>query len=135
VADFIAAVGSPALGFNQDPVNLVGSLEAAYDTSALIDASFDALGAITIGAHAKDFRVVDGLLPCFEEAEIGSGLLDHVTFLRRMQSAAPNAHVLIEHLPQDRFADARRALLGFAEQAGAAFAGRVLGAEAPVLRE
>ena len=29
---FITAVDSPALGFNQDPVNLIGSLEQAYDT-------------------------------------------------------------------------------------------------------
>ena len=32
VQEFIEAVGSPALGFNQDPVNFVGCLEDAYDT-------------------------------------------------------------------------------------------------------
>jgi sugar phosphate isomerase/epimerase len=118
VRAFLEAVDSPALGFNQDPVNLVGSLDDAYDTTRLIDESFDLLGAWTIGAHAKDVRVVDGLLPRFEEAEIGDGLLDHVTFLRRMQSAAPDAHVLIEHLPADRFPAARRALMAFAAEAG-----------------
>jgi len=118
VRAFIEAVDSPALGFNQDPVNLVGCLEDAYDTTRLINESFDLLGAWTIGAHAKDVRVVDGLLPHFEEAEIGDGLLDHVTLLARMQAVAPDAHVLIEHLPAARFGPARRALLGFADQAG-----------------
>jgi len=121
VLEYIAAVGSPALGFNQDPVNLVGSLDQAWDTTALIDACFDLLGRHTIGAHAKDVRVVDGLLPHLEEAEIGRGLIDHVTFLRRMQAAAPDAHVLIEHLPMDRFPAAREAFLAFSHQAGVAW--------------
>ena len=121
VRDFIDAVGSPALGFNQDPVNLVGSLEVAWDTTALVDECFDLLGAHTIGAHAKDVRVVDGLFPGFAETEIGTGVLDHVTFLRRMQQVAPDAHVLIEHLPADRFPAAVQALTAFATEAGVAW--------------
>ena len=39
--DFIVAVGSPALGFNQDPVNLVGSLDDAYDSTRLVNESFE----------------------------------------------------------------------------------------------
>ena len=73
VKEFIDAVGSPALGFNQDPVNLVGTLEDAWDTTRLVNECFDVLGAHTIGAHAKDVRIVDGLFPGFEEAEIGVG--------------------------------------------------------------
>lgn len=118
VKAFFEAVDSPALGFNQDPVNLVGSLDDAFDTTRLIDETFDLLGGWTIGAHAKDVRIVDGLLPHFEEAEIGDGLLDHVTLLRRMQAVAPEAHVLIEHIPPERFARARRALLAFGQRAG-----------------
>jgi sugar phosphate isomerase/epimerase len=118
VLDLMQAVDSPALGFNQDPVNLVGTLEIAWDTTTLIDSCFELLGPYTIGAHAKDVRIVDGLFPGFEEAEIGQGLLDHVTMLRRMQEVAPEAHVLIEHLPADRFPAAVAALSGFAQQAG-----------------
>lgn len=121
VREFIEAVGSPALGFNQDPVNLVGTLEDAWDTTRLVHECFDVLGEHTIGAHAKDVRIVDGLFPGFEEAEIGVGLLDHVTFLRRLQAVAPDAHVLIEHLPQDRFPAAVRALTAFATEAGVAW--------------
>ncbi len=62
VKAFIDAVASPALGFNQDPVNLVGCLEDAWDTTRLVNECFDVLGEHTIGAHAKDVRIVDGLL-------------------------------------------------------------------------
>lgn len=118
IRDYFDAVASPALGFNQDPVNLVGTLEDAWDTTSLVNACFDLLGDVTIGAHAKDVRIVDGLFPGFEEAEIGHGLLDHVTMLRRMQEVAPSAHVLIEHLPADRFPAAVVALTACAREAG-----------------
>ncbi len=118
VKDLIDAVGSPALGFNQDPVNLVGTLEDAWDTTRLLDECFDVLGDHTIGAHTKDVRVVDGLFPGFEEVSIGQGLIDHVTYLRRLQQVAPDAHILIEHLPQDRFPAAVRAIAAYAREAG-----------------
>lgn len=118
VRDFIDAVGSPALGFNQDPVNFVSGLEDAYDTTTFLQPFFDLLGDVTLGAHAKDFKVVDQLLIHFEEEEIGSGLMDHVTFLRNMQEVCPKGHVLIEHLPPDRFADAIRNFKGYSEKAG-----------------
>ncbi len=130
VRRYIEAVGSPALGFNQDPVNLVGTLEDAWDTTRLVNECFDLLGPYTIGAHAKDVRIVDGLLPGFEEVDIGTGALDHVTFLRRMQQAAPDAHVLIEHLPPERFPAAAAALRGYARTAGVTWDGETGPADA-----
>ena len=118
VRDFIEAVGSPALGFNQDPVNFVGSLEDAYDTPRLLAEFFDLVGGHTLGAHAKDFTVVDQLMVRFEEAEIGSGLLDHMTFLQGMQRVCPTGHVLIEHLPPERYAAAAVEYRRYAPMAG-----------------
>ena len=106
VRDFVDAVGMPALGFNQDPVNFVGSLEDALDMPRFLLEFFDLLGDVTIGAHAKDFRVMEQLLVGFEEVEIGSGLLDHEMFLQHMQRSCPEGHVLIEHIPPDRYAAA-----------------------------
>lgn len=104
--DFIDAVGSPALGFNQDPVNFVASLDEAYELKPFLQEFFDLLGHVTWGAHAKDFQVMDKLLVHLEEEEIGSGLIPHDYFLTEMQKCAPDAHVLIEHLPENRYADA-----------------------------
>ncbi len=118
VRDFVDAVGMPALGFNQDPVNFVGSLEDALDMPRFLGEFFDLLGDVTIGAHAKDFRVVEQLLVGFEEVEIGSGMLDHETFLRGMERACPEAHVLIEHIPPDRYAAAAERYREIAARAG-----------------
>jgi len=68
----------------------------AYASTSLLNDLFDQLGDVTIAAHAKDFTVVEGLLPHFEEAVIGEGMLDQDTFLRRMLSVRPDAHVLID---------------------------------------
>ena len=105
--EFFDAVGSPAMGFNMDPVNYIGGLDEAYDSTSLLNDLFDQLGDVTIAAHAKDFTVIEGLLPHFEEAVIGRGLLDQETFLRRMRLARPGAHVLIEHLPDELVPAAR----------------------------
>ena len=118
VRDFIDAVGMPALGFNQDPVNFVGSLEDALDMPRFLGEFFELLGEVTIGAHAKDFRVVDQLLVGFDETEIGSGLLDHEMFLLNMQRVCPDGHVLIEHLPQDRYGAAAEKYREIAARAG-----------------
>ena len=118
VRDFIEAVGSSALGFNQDPVNFIGSLEDAYDTSRLLSEFFDLTGEFTLGAHAKDFTVVDQLMVRFEEAEIGSGMLDQVAFLQGMQRVCPEGHVLIEHLPPQRYAAAAVEYRKYASIAG-----------------
>ena len=116
--DLIEAVGSPALGFNQDPVNFVGSLEDAYDIPRFLADFFDLLGERTLGAHAKDFTVVDQLMMRFEEVEIGSGMLDHVAFLQGMRRVCPEGHVLIEHLPPDRYAAAALEYRKYAAMAG-----------------
>lgn len=104
VKDFIDAVGSPALMFNMDPVNFVGSVEQAYDTTALLNDFYDLLPDRILGAHAKDFTLLDRLLPHFEESIIGQpeSQLDQEAFLLGMQRVCPDAHILIEHLPDDK---------------------------------
>ncbi|MFW6175173.1 MAG: sugar phosphate isomerase/epimerase family protein, partial [Chloroflexota bacterium] len=108
--EFVDAVGSKALGFNMDPVNYVASLDDAYDTTGLLNRLYDQLGHVIVGAHAKDFQVNEQLLPCFREEIIGSGLMDHETFLKRMQESCPSGHVLIDHLPNEKIPAARDGL-------------------------
>ena len=69
VRDFFDAVGMEALGFNQDPVNFVSSLDDALDMPRFQVGFFELLGDVTIGAHAKDFRIVEQLMVGFEEAD------------------------------------------------------------------
>lgn len=121
VKDFIDAAGSPNLGFNMDPVNFVGSIEQAYDTTSLQREFYDLLPDRIFGAHAKDFRLVDALLPRFEEEVIGRGMLDQHEFLTGMQEVCPDGHVLIEHLPDELVPAAAQGLRRAAESAGIVF--------------
>ncbi|MEX0927615.1 MAG: sugar phosphate isomerase/epimerase family protein [Dehalococcoidia bacterium] len=118
VRDFIDAVGSKALAFNMDPVNFVGSIEQAYDTTTLLNEFYDLLPDRIVGAHAKDFTLVEKLLPHFEEAIIGRGMLDQETFLQGMQRVCPTGHILVEHLPDEKVPIAADGLRKAAKRAG-----------------
>lgn len=120
VRDLIDAVGSPMLKFNMDPVNFIGSIEAAYGNTDLLNEFYELLPDRILGAHAKDFTLIDGLLPRFEETIIGQpeSMLDQATFLHGMERVCPDAHILIEHLPDDKVPLAAEGLKREAEQAG-----------------
>jgi sugar phosphate isomerase/epimerase len=120
VRDFIDAVGSKSLCFNMDPVNFVGSIEQAYDTTSLLNEFYDLLPDRIIGAHAKDFTLVAALLPRFEEEIIGrpGAMLDEETFLLGMQRVCPTGHILIEHLPDEKVPIAAEGLRAAAKRAG-----------------
>ena len=70
------------MGFNQDPVNFISSIEQAYNTKEFLEDFFTLLGEYTLGAHLKDFKIIDALLLRFEEELLGSGMMDQVYFLK-----------------------------------------------------
>jgi sugar phosphate isomerase/epimerase len=118
--DLIDAVGSKSLGLNMDPVNFVDSLDTAFDTTTLINEFYRLIPDRILGAHAKDFTVVDALLPHFEESIIGQpeSLLDNEALLVGLQKVNPKAHVLVEHLPDDKIPVAAAGIRKVAEKAG-----------------
>lgn len=120
VRDLIDAVGSPALKLNMDPVNFIGSIEDIYDNTKLLNEFYELLPDRILGAHAKDITLIDGLLPKFEESIIGQpeSMLDQATFLQGMQRVCPDAHILIEHLPDEKIPLAAEGLKREAQQAG-----------------
>lgn len=123
VREVLDRVGSPALRFNADPVNLVATLDQAYDSTALVNELFDTLGDVIAAAHVKDVTVGDRLVVHIEECVPGYGYLDQELFLRRFEACCPRGVALIEHLPADRVPEARRAMLEFAARAALAFEG------------
>jgi sugar phosphate isomerase/epimerase len=118
VREAIERVGSPAMRFNADPVNFVGTLADVYDSAPLLNRLFDLLGPFTVAAHAKDVDVEDRHVLHIREVVIGEGRLDQETFLRRFEAACPDGFVLIEHLPDDRVPKAKAALDAAARRAG-----------------
>ena len=116
--EFIDAVGSKNLGFNQDPVNFISSIEQAYNTREFLEEFFTLLGSHTLGAHLKDFTIIDTLLLRFEEEYIGSGMMDQAYFLKRMNEICPDAHILVEHIPRDKFKPSYHETIEYSNAAG-----------------
>ena len=116
--EFIDAVGSKNLGFNQDPVNFISSIEQAYNTREFLEEFFTLLGNHTLGAHLKDFTIIDTLLLRFEEEYIGSGMMDQAYFLKRMNEICPDAHILVEHIPRDKLEPSYHETIEYSNAAG-----------------
>ncbi len=110
VAAILDAVDSPALTFNLDPVNFIGSIWDAWRPNAVFDRLLDgARGRITT-AHWKDFTVQEELVLHIEEVTPGRGIVDHARWLKRLNAAHPEAWVLLEHLTLDQLAPAKDAV-------------------------
>jgi sugar phosphate isomerase/epimerase len=118
VRQIIAAVGSPALRYNADPVNFVSSFRDAYDSTTLLHRVFRELGDVTVSAHVKDVALGNRLIVHIDECAPGEGIFDVATFLRLYESRLPDGYVLIEHLPDDKIPGAKRALDAILAQTG-----------------
>lgn len=114
----LSAVGSPALRFNADPVNFIGSVGDAYDTARVINELFDILGKDTVSAHAKDCLLADELVLHINETAPGRGTINYSVFLKRFEECCPNGFLFIEHLPNEAIPQARKEILQTAESLG-----------------
>jgi sugar phosphate isomerase/epimerase len=121
VRDLLDAVASPALKFNLDPVNFIGTVRDVHDTSRIINDLFDLLGQDTIVAHAKDCRLAEAFVMQIHEVVIGTGTLDYRLFLRRFMDVCPDGDFIIEHLPEEKIPQAREALCRIAERLNIVF--------------
>jgi sugar phosphate isomerase/epimerase len=121
VRDLLDAVGSPALKFNTDPVNFIGSVRDVHDTRSILNELFDLLAKDTVAAHFKDVALEDHLVLHIAEVVIGQGTLDYGLFLSRLQAECPNVYGMIEHLPDEKIPLARQGLLAAADKAGILF--------------
>jgi sugar phosphate isomerase/epimerase len=120
--DVIDAVGSPALKFNTDPVNFIGTVKDVYDPSHVLDELVSLLGDVTVAAHLKDLDVRDVLVLRIDEVVIGEGRMDYGRLLRQLDQMDPEMYGLIEHLPDEKVPLARAGLMRAAEKAGIALA-------------
>lgn len=121
VRDLLDGVASPALKFNMDPVNFIGTVADVHDTTRVINELFDLLGADTVAAHAKDCTLGDALVVHIEEVVPGTGTLDYPLFMRRFEAICPAGYFMVEHLPDEKIAQARAALVRVAAELGIKF--------------
>lgn len=106
----IERTGSKHLKVNLDLCNFVGDLKTAFNPQPMIHEMFDTLGQYIATVHLKDFYLEDRFVVHIAETVIGTGLMDFDTILRRVQDTKPDAYVVIEHLPHNLIALAKRNL-------------------------
>lgn len=116
--DVLDAVGSPALKFNTDPVNFIGTVKDAFDTTLVLNELFTLLGKDTITAHLKDMRVREELVLHIDEVVVGEGTMDYDLLLRQLEQINPGMYGIIEHLPDELIPQARTGVVRAAAKAG-----------------
>lgn len=109
VKDLFDAVASPALMFNFDPVNFIGTVSDVHNTARVLNELCDVLGHRFVAAHAKDVTILDAHVVQIVETQPCTGTLDHYLFMKRFNKICPTGWFIIEHLPDDRVPPARAA--------------------------
>jgi sugar phosphate isomerase/epimerase len=121
VREVIEAVGSPALKYNADAVNFVGSFEDAYNTPRVLERIFGELGLHVVSAHVKDVCLGDRLVVHIDECVPGEGIFDLVTFMRLYEQHNPEGYAIIEHLPDAKIPQAKAGVDAALQAAGIAW--------------
>ena len=121
VRAILDAIDSPALSFNLDPVNFIGSIWQAWRPDDVFDRLLDGARGRIMAAHWKDFTVREELVLHIDEVTPGQGVVDHALWLRRLHAAQPQAWVLLEHLALDQLAPAKLAVDSAMARAGLAW--------------
>ena len=95
-------VGSPRVKVLLDPVNLSMTARTVYNTTDLLNRTFDLIGDLIIGVHAKDVALdPKHWVVKINEVAPGTGSLDYETLLRRMSQLDHDTVLTIEHLKTD----------------------------------
>ncbi|MCS7060201.1 MAG: sugar phosphate isomerase/epimerase [Anaerolineae bacterium] len=118
VRDLLDAVGSPALKFNMDPVNFVGTVRDVHDTTRVINSLFDMLGKDMVALHAKDCAIQDAHVVHIVEVPPCTGTMNYELLMRRWVEWCPEGYFIIEHLPDEQVPAALQAIRRKADALG-----------------
>jgi len=114
----IEEVGDPRLKVCLDPVNMI-HLGNYFRNTELIEECFDLLGEHIIAAHAKDTWILpDRMSAYISEVPPGDGILDYETYLIRLSRLNWPRTLLIEHIPDEKYAPAKRYIEETANKTG-----------------
>jgi sugar phosphate isomerase/epimerase len=98
IAECIQGVDHPMFGVHLDQMNMVDQY-SYFDTTDLINRTFDLLSDHIGGVHMKDIRWDwEYLFMKFDEVLIGDGVLDYHTLLTRLRELPPDLPCLCEHM-------------------------------------
>ncbi len=99
IREFIDGVSHPMFGVHLDQMNMV-SQSSYYNTTELINRTFDLLSSCAWSVHLKDILITcaPGDVVTFTEVPIGEGAMDYATYLKRLAELPPDTPCYCEHL-------------------------------------
>jgi sugar phosphate isomerase/epimerase len=118
----VEAVDRKALSIHLDPCNLVNSPRRYYHSSDLIRECYRKLGPQVASVHAKDLTWDIEMAVHFREVRPGQGSIDYAVLLAEHARHAPDAPLMLEHLPNEAEYDAAaRYIMGVGRDIGVRF--------------
>jgi sugar phosphate isomerase/epimerase len=118
----LAAVDRKGFAVHLDPCNLVNSPARFYGASELLRECYARLGPHVASVHVKDLAWDVEMAVHFREVRLGLGSIDHALLLAEHARHAPQATLMLEHLPGEAdYELAHERLLAVAKTAGVAF--------------
>lgn len=102
------AVDRRGFAVHLDPCNLVNSPGRYYRSSDLVRECYAKLGPHVASVHAKDLTWDVEMALHFREVRIGLGSIDYGVLLTEHARHAPEAPLMLEHLPSETDYDAAR---------------------------
>lgn len=101
IAACLHAVDHPNFSVHLDQMNMVDQF-SYYDTTTLINTTFDLLGDHIVGAHLKDINLDwNHNFLRLDEVLIGEGVLDFTTLLNRLAGLEHDLPCFCEHLDSE----------------------------------
>lgn len=101
IREFIDSVGHPRFGLHLDQMNMV-SHKDFYNTTALINRTFDLLADKVLSVHLKDIRCdFKHMFLKWDEVYIGDGVMDYDTYLKRLATLPADTPCYCEHFPNE----------------------------------
>ncbi len=114
----IEEIGDPRVKVCLDPVNML-HIGNYFRTTELIEECFDLLGPHIIAAHAKDSLTLPNRMTMYmTEVPPGKGLVDYETYLCGLSRLRQPVTLIIEHIPDEEYAGAKRFIEHTADRLG-----------------
>ena len=120
----IEDVGDPRLKVCLEPVNMM-NIAFYFRSTELFEEAFDLLGEHIAIAHAKDSYILpDKMSMYLTEVPPGEGVLDYETYLVGLSRLTYPRTLLIEHMPDEKYAGAKRFIEETAARVGVKIYGK-----------
>jgi len=101
IREFLDGVGHPCFGLHLDQMNLVNQTYF-YNTTELINTTFDLLADKVCSVHLKDIRCdFNHMFLKWDEVRIGEGAMDYDTYLKRLAALPADTPCYCEHFSDE----------------------------------